>query len=55
MTDKEIRINGPKGALARIAGDPEGITTPGVLFFVREWRAAMEDGENYSAAVAWAA
>jgi len=42
VKDKEIRITGSKAVLARAATQDLDKTPPGVLSFVREWRARKE-------------
>lgn len=42
VKDKEIRITGSKAVLARAAAQGLDKTPPGVLSFVREWRARRE-------------
>lgn len=42
VTDKEIRISGSKAVLARAAAQGFDKASPGVLSFVREWRARKD-------------
>jgi len=42
VTDEDIRISGPKDALARFAGEPGGFMPPQVLSSVREWRTRQD-------------
>ena len=42
VKDKEISISGSKAALARAASDGLNEAVPGVLSFVRQWRARKD-------------
>ena len=46
VSDQAIRISGSKAVLARSASDGLDQTTPAVLSFVQDWRAAQEETVN---------
>jgi site-specific DNA recombinase len=47
VSRREVRISGPKGALAKAAGSDVPAPGPGVLSFIREWRPVRDSNPCY--------